>query len=217
MQGHDRIATRGSGQTMATVSDQGVVRGSIVLALVSLAGFGFLYSLAGVGVGQVLFPAAANGSLVEDQGRIAGSSLVAQPFPGDRYFRPRPSVAGYNPMAMSGSNQARTNPALRAQLTQARAAVAGREGVAPEQVPGDLITHSGSGIDPHISPQAAAIQVARIARARGVGEEAVAGLVARYSKGPQFGVFGRPRVNVLELNLALDRQLPPVAAAGAGR
>lgn len=99
----------------------------------------------------------------------------------------------------------------------ARAEVARLEGVAPERVPGDMITQSGSGIDPHISPQAAALQVARIARARGVGQEVIAGLVARHSQGPQLGVLGQPRVNVLELNLALDRQLPPAAAPMPGR
>lgn len=206
-----------AGAVAGTVSDQGVLRGSVMLALVALAGFGFLYSLAGVGIGQALFPATAGGSLVEDRGRIVGSVLVAQPFTGEKYFRSRPSAAGYNPMAMSGSNQARSNPTLRERVAMARAEVARLEGVAPERVPGDMITQSGSGIDPHISPQAAALQVARIARARGVGQEVIAGLVARHSQGPQLGVLGQPRVNVLELNLALDRQLPPAAAPMPGR
>ncbi|MGB3376834.1 MAG: potassium-transporting ATPase subunit C, partial [Microbacterium sp.] len=99
------------------------------MSILTLAGFGFLYSLAGVGIGQALFQDASNGSLVERNGRVVGSALVAQPFIGDRYFQPRPSAANYNPMALAGSNQARTNPDLRKRLEDARAAIARREGV----------------------------------------------------------------------------------------
>ena len=100
----------------APLADRGALRGAVVLAVVTLAGFGFLYSLAGVGIGQALFPQAADGSLVERGSRIVGSALVAQPFAGERYFQPRPSAAGYDTMALTGSNQARTNPDLRKRL-----------------------------------------------------------------------------------------------------
>lgn len=183
----------------------GLLRGAAGLAVLTLAGCGFLYSLAGVGLGQALFPDAANGSLVQRGGQVVGSALVAQGFASDRYFQPRPSAASYDTMAMAGSNQARTNPDLRQRLADTRAAVARRDGVAPTEVPGELVTQSGSGIDPHISPRGAAIQVNRIASARGLHPDAVAALVARHTEPPQFGLFGQPRVNVLQLNLALDQ------------
>ena len=185
----------------------GVLRGAAGLAALTLAGCGFLYSLAGVGIGQALFPSTANGSLLQRDSQVVGSALVAQGFTSDRYFQPRPSVAGYDPMAMAGSNQARTNPDLRQRLADTRAAVARRDGVAPAEVPGELVTQSGSGIDPHISPRGAGIQVNRIARTRGLAPDTVAALVARHTEPPQFGLFGQARVNVLQLNLALD-QLP---------
>ncbi|MFC4299219.1 potassium-transporting ATPase subunit KdpC [Castellaniella hirudinis] len=194
--------------TPARVSDRGALRGAIGLSILTLAGFGFLYSLAGVGIGQALFQDAANGSLVERDGRIVGSALVAQPFVGDRYFQPRPSAADYNPMALAGSNQARTNPDLRKRLEDAREAIARREGVEPAAVPDDLFTQSGSGVDPHITPQAAVLQINRIARARGVGRDAIARLVKRHTQEKQWGIFGQARVNVLELNLALDALAP---------
>lgn len=190
--------------TTAPVADQGALRGAIGLTILSLAGFGFLYSLAGVGIGQALFPATANGSVIERGGQVVGSALVAQPFTGESYFHPRPSAAGYNLMALAGSNQARTNPDLRKRLDETRAAIAQREGVAPADVPGELFTQSGGGIDPHISPEGAAIQVARVARVRGLAPDAVHQLVDTHTEGRQFGVLGAPRVNVLQLNLALD-------------
>ena len=186
------------------VDDRGAWRGAIGLAVLTLAGFGFLYALAGVGIGQALFPATANGSLLERGGHTVGSTLVAQPFAGEGYIQPRPSAAGYDPMALAGSNQARTNPDMRKRIDEARAAIAQREGVAPAAVPGDLFTQSGGGIDPHISPEGAAIQSARVARARGLDREVVARLVAGHTEGRQLGLLGAPRVNVLELNLALD-------------
>lgn len=189
------------------VFDKGIVRGSIGLTIVSLVGFGFLYSLAGVGIGQALFPATADGSIVERGGQVVGSALVAQPFASDKYFQSRPSAAGYNPMALSGSNQARTNPDLRKRIDEARAAVARREGIDPSAVPGDLVTQSGGGIDPHVSPQGAAVQVDRVARTRGLPRELVERLVAQNTEGPQLGVLGEPRVHVLNLNLALDALL----------
>lgn len=181
-----------------------VWRPALALAGVSLLGFGLLYSLAGVGLGSVLFPHQAGGSLIERDGKVIGSSLVAQPFADDRYFQSRPSAASYDVMALAGSNQARTNPDLRSRIDEARAAVAAREGVAPDAVPSDLVTQSGGGIDPHLSPAAVQIQVARVARARGLPVSEVERLVAEHTTAPQFGLLGAPRVNVLELNLALD-------------
>ncbi|HEY6942996.1 potassium-transporting ATPase subunit KdpC [Dokdonella sp.] len=179
-------------------------RAAIVLAAIVLVAYGFLYSLAGTALGRMFFPYAATGSLLEQRGKVVGSALVAQPFADARYFAPRPSAAGYDPMRASGSNAARSNPELRKRLDDAVSAVAAREGVAREAVPGDLVTESGGGLDPHISPAAARLQVARVARARGLAEDDVAALVERYVERPQFGVFGQARVNVLELNLALD-------------
>lgn len=181
-----------------------VWRPALALAGVSLLGFGLLYSLAGVGLGSVLFPHQAGGSLIERDGKVIGSSLVAQPFADDRYFQSRPSAASYDVMALAGSNQARTNPDLRSRIDEARAAVAAREGVAPDAVPSDLVSQSGGGIDPHLSPAAVQIQVARVARARGLPVSEVERLVAEHTTAPQFGLLGAPRVNVLELNLALD-------------
>jgi len=182
------------------------LRPSLMLAAVSLLGFGLLYSLAGTGLGRVLFPHQATGSLVERDGRVIGSALVAQPFADDRYFQSRPSAAGYDVMALAGSNQARTNPDLRTRIDEARAAVAAREGVAPADVPSDLVTQSGGGIDPHLSPAAVRIQIARVARARGIEAAEVERLVAAHAEAPQFGVLGAPRINVLELNLAMDAE-----------
>lgn len=181
-----------------------VWRPALALAGVSLLGFGLLYSLAGVGLGSVLFPHQAGGSLIERDGKVIGSSLVAQPFADDRYFQSRPSAAKYDVMALAGSNQARTNPDLRSRIDEARAAVAAREGVAPDAVPSDLVTQSGGGIDPHLSPAAVQIQVARVARVRGLPVSEIERLVAEHTTAPQFGLLGAPRVNVLELNLALD-------------
>lgn len=181
-------------------------RGATGLALFSLLVAGLLYSLAGTGLGRVLFPRQATGSMIERDGRIVGSALVAQPFADGRYFQPRPSAVGYDPMATGGSNMARSNPDLRKRIEETRAAVAAREGVAPAAVPGDLLTQSGGGLDPHISLEGARIQVARVAKARGLDPTAVEALLARHAEGTQPGLFGRPRVNVLALNLALDAE-----------
>ena len=189
-------------------SPPGVLRAAIGLALASLLLFGFAYSLLATGVGRVLFPHAATGSLIDRDGVVVGSALVAQPFADDRYFTSRPSAANYDPMALSGSNQARTNPELRARVASARAAVAAREAVPASAVPSDLVTQSGGGIDPHISPASARLQVARVARARGIDAARIDALLADHVEAPQFGLFGAPRVNVLVLNLALDAAAP---------
>jgi len=191
--------------TFALVSERASPwRPAFVLAIFALAGSGFAYSIAGTALGRMLFPHAATGSLVERDGKVVGSALVAQPFADARYFVSRPSAANYDPMAASGSNQARSNPDLRKRIDAAIAAVATREGVTADKVPGDLVTQSGAGLDPDISPAAARLQVARVAKARGLAEADIAALVDRHTQHHQFGLFGQPRVNVLELNLALD-------------
>lgn len=180
------------------------LRAPLVFAGIVLLVFGFGYALLGTGLAGALFPAAADGSLVERDGRVVGSALVAQPFVDARYFRPRPSAAGYDPMAAAGSNQARSNPDLRKRLDAEVADIAAREGVAADEVPLDLATQSGSGLDPDLSPAAARVQIARVARARGLAPAQVARVVEAMTEAPQFGVLGEPRVNVLRLNLALD-------------
>ncbi|MCL6712309.1 potassium-transporting ATPase subunit KdpC [Pseudomonas sp. R2.Fl] len=190
------------------IARAGLLRPSLGLALVSLLGFGLLYSLAGTGLGRGLFPAQATGSIVLAGGRAVGSALVAQPFADPRYFQPRPSAAGYDPMAAAGSNQSRGNPDLRKRIDETRATVAARDGIAPADVPADLITQSGGGLDPHVSPRGADVQIARVAQARGLVPATVAELVKRHTEAPQLGLLGEPRVNVLRLNLALDA-LPP--------
>ncbi|MCW0397092.1 Potassium-transporting ATPase KdpC subunit [Xanthomonas sacchari] len=178
-------------------------RAVLVLPLLVLASAA-LYSLLATVLAGALFPEQANGSLRSHDGRVVGSVLVAQPFAAAGYFQPRPSGAKYDPMSAAGSNQARSNPDLRKRLDATRQAVAAREGIDPAQVPDDLITQSGSGMDPDISVEAAHIQVARVAAARGLPPQTVAALVAAQTQPRQFGVLGEPRVNVLALNLALD-------------
>ncbi len=190
----------------ASLQDHGALRASLVFALVILLGMGLLYSLTGTAIGNLLFPQQATGSIVNRDGKPVGSLLVAQPFADARYFQPRPSAAGYNPMSAAGSNQARSNPDLRKRIDEARAAAAAREGIAAENVPGELITQSGGGLDPDISPDGARVQIARVAQARHLDPAQVERLVAKHVREPQFGLFGQPRVNVLELNLALDAE-----------
>ena len=188
------------------IQDQGNLRAAIAFALVILLGMGLLYSLAGTAIGRAVFPQQATGSILIHKGKPVGSSLIAQPFADPRYFQPRPSAAGYDPMAAAGSNQARTNPDLRKRIDGTIVAVAAREGIATQDVPAELATQSGGGLDPDISPAGAQVQVARVAQARGMDAKRVAELVAAHTQGPQFGFLGQPRVNVLQLNLALDAE-----------
>ncbi len=182
------------------------LRAPLLFAAVILLVFGLLYSLTGTALGRLLFPAQATGSLVEREGHVVGSALVAQPFADARYFQPRPSAANYDPMAAAGSNMARSNPDLRKRVDEAIAAVAAREGIAPAEVPMELVTQSGGGLDPHLTPAGARVQVARVAKARGLNPAVVQHAVDAATEAPQFGMLGQPRVNVLALNLALDAQ-----------
>lgn len=180
------------------------LRAPLLFAALILLVFGLLYALAGTALGRLLFPMQATGSVIEREGRVVGSALVAQPFADARYFQPRPSAANYDPMAAAGSNLARSNPDLRKRVDAAIAAVAAREGIAPSDVPAELVTQSGGGLDPHLTPAGARVQVARVAKARGLDPAIVQHAVDAATEAPQFGVLGQPRVNVLRLNLALD-------------
>jgi K+-transporting ATPase ATPase C chain len=189
------------------------VRTMLVATLV----LGIGYTALITGVGQLTLPAQANGSLVTDAaGTVVGSALIGQSFTDadgaalPQYFQSRPSAAGdgYDASASSGSNLGPENPDLLASIAERRQAVAELEGVDPASVPVDALTASASGLDPHISPAYAALQVARVARARGLDEEEVRRLVAAHTAGPDLGYLGEPRVNVLELNLALDALKP---------
>ena len=168
---------------------------------------GVFYPLVVTGIGKLAFADAAAGSLIYQDGKSVGSALIGQNFSAPQYFWGRPSATGpypYNAAASSGSNQGPLNPAL-AQAVQVR--VQALQAADPGNtlpVPADLVMASASGLDPHISPEAAAYQAGRVARARGLGVEQVRAIVAQHTAGRQWGFFGEPRVQVLELNLALD-------------
>ena len=181
------------------------LRGSLGLTIMALGLCGFVYSAAATGLGQMLFPKQANGSLIVENNQVIGSRLVAQPFAQVQYFHPRPSAANYDPMAMAGSNMARTNPELQKAIEERLNRIAAKEQIEKSKIPADLVTASGSGIDPEISVQSAMIQVKRIAHARHMPEQNIEKLIQSHTVQPIFGILGQARVNVLELNLALDR------------
>jgi len=184
---------------------------SLLAMLLFTALTGVVYPLLVTGLAKVAFAEQAGGSLITDHGKLLGSRLIGQPFDDPQYFFSRLSAtapAPYNATASSGSNLGPTNPALRdaakARLDALHAADPNNEA----DVPVDLVTASGSGLDPHISPAAAAYQAARVARVRGISRAYVEQLIASHTDGRAFGVFGEPGVNVLELNLALDHGAP---------
>jgi potassium-transporting ATPase KdpC subunit len=184
-----------------------LLRQSFVLLLVMTVITGILYPLAATGLAQLLFPRQANGSLIMQDRKPVGSALIGQSFTDPGYFWGRPSATTpnpYNAASSSGSNQGPTNPALTDAVKQRIAALHAVDPGNTAAVPVDLVTASASGLDPQISPAAAQYQAARVARARKLDVAQVQALVARHTEGRQFGVLGEPRVNVLELNRALD-------------
>lgn len=185
-----------------------LIRPAVTLFVLLSVITGLIYPLLVTGIGQALFPKQAAGSLIERDGKLIGSRLIGQNFTDSQYFWGRPSATApqpYNAAASGGSNFGPLNPALKdavdARVQALRAADPGNT----QPIPVDLVTASASGLDPHISPAAAEYQIARVAQARGLAPEIVRKLVAAWTEDRQWGIFGEPRVNVLELNLALDR------------
>ena len=184
-----------------------LLRQSLSLLLLMTVITGVLYPLAATGLAQLIFPHQANGSLMVKDGKPIGSALIGQSFTDTKYFWGRPSATSpnpYNGASSSGSNLGPTNPALTDAVKQRIAALRAADPGNLAPVPVDLVTASGSGLDPQISPAAAQYQLARVAKARGMPAAKVQALVNKFTDGRQFGLLGEPRVNVLQLNLALD-------------
>jgi K+-transporting ATPase ATPase C chain len=173
--------------------------------VVTMVLFGGAYHLLMWGIGRTVFPRQAEGSLIRRaDGTVVGSSLIAQKFVRPGYFHPRPSGVDYNAASTGGTNYGPSNPDHLEAVRERLGAVAAEEGVSAGDVPSEMVTASGAGLDPHIPPSAAEIQVARVARARNVDPARVRDLMRSHTEPPLLGVLGRARVNVLELNLALD-------------
>jgi len=184
-----------------------LIRPAISLFVVLTVTTGILYPLIVTGIAKVAFPDAANGSLIVKEGKAVGSRLIGQNFSDPKYFWGRPSATSpmaYNASASSGSNQGPLNPALSEAVKGRIEALKAADPGNTRMVPADLVTASASGLDPHISPAAADYQVERVARSRRLDPVVVKAMVARYTEERQWSIFGEPRINVLELNLALD-------------
>lgn len=190
---------------MTTQSIQ-LVRPLAGFVIITLFVFGLFYSLCGVGAGQLLYREQANGSLIVQGGEVRGSYLVAQAFPDTRYFVPRPSAAAYDPMAVGASNLALSNPALLARIQKDKGDLVDRLSLDKTQdLPADLLTQSGSGIDPDISVQSALVQVPAVAKARQISVQRLQALISELTQHRQFGLLGEERVNVMQLNTRLDQ------------
>src|SRR5271170_5315838 len=194
---------------------------SIKMTIVLTILLGIIYPLAMTGLANVLFPHQAQGSLIERDGKVVGSELIGQTFAAPGYFHSRPSVAGdkgYDASNSSASNLGPTNKTLISTVQQRlKDVLESNPGTNASEVPIDLVTSSGSGLDPEVSPAAADIQVARVAKARGIGEDDVRLLIRQNTRARYLGVLGEPGVNVLTLNLALDKLAPPKAQARADK
>lgn len=200
------VALAGSDTAVAT--HHAVWRPALGLAAVMLVTCGLVYSASVTALAGLFFPQQASGSLVIVDGKAVGSALIAQPFSSDLYFHGRPSSVNTDPMSTGGSNLAPSNPALRDRVAAESAVLTARYQLSANELPVDLLASSGSGVDPHISPEAAALQLKRVAAARNIPTEMLGKLVEQHTEAPQWGIFGQPRVNVLLLNLALDQQFP---------
>jgi K+-transporting ATPase ATPase C chain len=182
---------------------------SIWFTLATTVLFGIIYPLVVTGLAQVIFPRQANGDLIKQGDKLVGSHLLGQPFTAPGYFYSRPSAAGaagYDPRASGGSNLGPTNKALQDRVNASVQTLQPTNPGTP--IPADLVTTSGSGLDPDISPASAEFQIPRVAKERGMSEQDVRAAVARHTKGRQWGFLGEPRVNVLDLNLDLDSEHP---------
>lgn len=188
-----------------------MLRAGLVMTVLLSVLTGLLYPGVFTPVARLLFPSQANGSLVEVDGRVVGSALIGQPFTRDEYFHGRPSATGYDGAASGASNLGPTSAKLRDRVAATVDSVRAREG-SDAVVPIDAVTASASGLDPHITPAYAALQVDRVAAARGVAPELITQLLERHTEGRQLGVLGEPRVNVLLLNIALDSIYPRTAS-----
>jgi K+-transporting ATPase ATPase C chain len=183
------------------------IKEGFLFTLVTLVLFGALYPLFVWGVARTVFPGKAEGSFIRKaDSSIQGSELVGQVFTRPEYFHGRPSGVDYNAASTGGTNYGPSNPDHLAAVQERAAVIVDREGVSLDEIPSDLVTASGGGLDPHISPAAARIQVERVARARGLESDRVRELVDENTEGPTFGFLGKRRVHVLKLNLALDSE-----------
>jgi K+-transporting ATPase ATPase C chain len=214
-QQHATTPSPSAGTLVSIGGRQALVALRFLVAMIVI--LGILYPLAVLGIGQLVAHDAANGSLVTDSsGTVAGSELIGQQFDGPQWFAGRPSAAGdgYDAMSSGGSNLAADSPDLLADVEDRRAQIAADNGVDPSTVPPDALTASGSGLDPNISPEYALLQVNRVADARGLPADQVLDLVQAHIQGRALGFIGEERVNVLNLNIALDQLAPAADSTG---